>query len=594
MLDPEEYVSGHVLPHFERVLRVQEQEEDRRSGMLACLAFCQPKMSKPIPQRRRISRAGLVLLQKLLVFIYKTPALLCSPFVGRPLVPNRNGDLCRISDLYDPNEAIFAATFEGDHSKFPHPGVDTATLKKMGFNWLLTKSSFMSCAQHIDNEYKRQGPSTQLYRRASDVWTGFNRRITQFNPAWNAEDIQSLSEYHIVPISSCPPSSYRYKRQSNEALVAMKDVMFAVDIPVLWTRKDCSVVPPSVDLTTLFNFEPVVKDVLKHLVDLTSMVGSRCRIGEKEFYEDLEKTYDWLNREDNRAAAGPLLKNQFRANAVWLNEDAKLGNISQRGEGSVSRRIDSLAWRRAVSILDGISYDAPESDIFALKESLTGYKALLIAAGMNVVKDHLSSTAIEKSPDHRDTILGKALREMRTTRTLCDMTIIINGERLYGHRVVLATFSSYFRAMFGSSNWVESSGILNLDIPGEIDTPTTEKYATARSVAMVLDWLYQGEVSVDDSKLESADSVADRLDLYLEVLQITDVWDIPTLKTHIENRIIRRAREFIRVENVRAVTALVNHYNAKEVAKHCQAFLDLNKEVVEHIQSRVSEYRNQA
>jgi hypothetical protein len=615
MMDPEEYVSRHVFPHVERVLRTPDPPDEEvyeGTGLWDCLiSSCQPKRkSKRLSDKaagklplgvnpeKEVSRTGIALLGGLLLFICMSPALLCSAFAGRPLVPNRNGELCRISDLYDPNEAIFAATFEGNHSKFPHPHVDTRPLKKMGFNWILTKKLFITCAQYIDNEFKTQGPSDALHRRACDVWTGFNRRILQFNPAWTPAEIGSLANYHIVPISRfvSAVSTYRdsVRAESNKALIAMKDVMMPLGIPVLWTLKRSSMTPPCIGLTNLFSFEPTVKDVLTHLVTLTTTISSKCRIDENGFYEDLIQTYIWLNNEEHRAAAGLLLRNEFADKAVWLNEEINLANISTRTSQvlTASARIDALGWRRAGSLVDGIPYDAPESDIFALKESLEAYKALILAAGMSVVKDHFSPMASEEGPDHMDTILGKALKEMQKANKLCDMTIIVDRERFHAHRVLLVTFSSYFRAMLGTNDWIESSGgILDLDTrekSGTTDNSTMSgKYATARGVTALLEWIYEGKVLIDDSNLDSADSVSDRLDLYLEILQLTDAWGVPTLKTHIENRILRRAREFIRVENVTAVSSLVHLYNAKEVANHCKAFMDLNKEVVEHIQSRV-------
>lgn len=147
--------------------------------------------------------------------------------------------------------------------------------------------------------------------------------------------------------------------------------------------------------------------------------------------------------------------------------------------------------------------------------------------------------------------------------------------------------------MLANDTWLESSaGILNLDNPNQITqraygNAVKGKYATSRSVATVLDWIYKGEISMNDSNLEGTARVSDHLDFYLEIIELTDVWDIPTLKTHIENRILRRADMFIRIENVSAVSEIVNLYNAKEVGKHCQAFMEINKAVVQRIDSEV-------
>ena len=562
-----------------------------------------PEQTTDRPRPREVNPTGLALLHKLLLFICNTPALLCSPFASRPLVPNRNGDLCRIADLYDPKEPVFASTFAGNNSKFPHPSVDTTPLKKMGFNSSLTKPLFMVCVQYLDNEYRTRGPTVTihqravLYQRASDVWKEFNNRITGFRPAWTAPEIQALSDYHFIPVARFVFTfeSYRDGAKSNlaESLTRIKDLMEGLDAPLLWTQKYRSATPPALALAALFSFlRPTLPDVAKHLVDLTTMISPKCRIEETGFYQDLIATYTWLSQ---LPAAGLHLKNQYSDRAIWLNEDIHLSSIAERSRGSNFRRIDSLNWLRSASLVDGISYDAPTSNIFALKSSLTSYKPLLIASGMNVVKRHVTQTVREQFPDHPETILGKSLNEMRKSNSLCDMKIIVDGKTFFAHRTVLATFSSYFRSMLANGAWAETStGILNLDDAAQPNQRTDgnrtgeAKYATNRSVATVLDWIYKGRISIDDdTNLNGTDGVSDRLDFYLEVLQLVDVWDITTLKTHIENRIIRRTDIFIRVENVSAVGELVNQYNAKEVAKHCKEFVEKNKTVVERIDSEV-------
>lgn len=189
-------------------------------------------------------------------------------------------------------------------------------------------------------------------------------------------------------------------------------------------------------------------------------------------------------------AAALYLKNRFADKAVWLNEDIRLNHIIiQKGYMSAPQRIDSLAWLPADSLVDGISYDAPASNIFALKRLLKRYNPLLIASGMNVVKSYSTNIVGEQLLDHPETILGKSLKEMRETECLCDMVIIIDGKKFSAHRVVLATFSSYFFSMLANGNWTESSdGIVNLDNPNQITEQTygktvERKYATKRSVA---------------------------------------------------------------------------------------------------------------
>lgn len=547
------------------------------------------------PRRREINRTGLALLIKLLDFICKTPALLCSPFSAEPLVPNKNGDLCRIADLYNPTEPIFASSFEGNDAKFPHESVDLALLRKLGFNSIVTKASFKVCVQYLDNIYNAQTPSTpahqraRLFQRASVVWEEFNARVHHFYPAWTGPEVQGLSEYYFVPAAPLTGHWKGYRDSvrtiPSEALISMKDVMTPHPsvVPVVWTQKYYPASLPSKELQTLFNMStPTFDIVAKHLVDLSTLIAPKCKFDEVGFYQDLTATYDWLNLRTHDAARH--LKEQLADKAVWLNEDMEY-NLPRLVPGrDVPRHIGSLDWRRATFLVSGIQYDAPLCNIFALKQFLSNYQSLLIASGMNIVKGHFTRRVEEHPPDHSNTILGKSLNQMRQSQSLCDMTIIIDGKRFFAHRIVLATFSSFFNSMLANRAWAETStGILDLDSEAPSRSRGNTKYASQRSVTAVLDWIYKGEIFTDDTKLEGTESIASRLDLYLEILQLTDVWEIPTLKTHIVNRILNRTNNFIRVENVSAVSELVNQYNAKEVAKHCREFIAKNRAVVDRI-----------
>jgi hypothetical protein len=133
----------------------------------------------------------------------------------------------------------------------------------------------------------------------------------------------------------------------------MEDLMDITEVPLLWTQKYRPATAPSRTLAALYSFKPTVLGVVKHLVDLTTEISSKCRIEEDGFYQDLIATYDWLKNHDKLPAAGLYLKNHFAGKAVWLNEDMHLSRIAARGSGSVSRRIDSLTCMVTIGILGG-------------------------------------------------------------------------------------------------------------------------------------------------------------------------------------------------------------------------------------------------
>jgi len=93
--------------------------------------------------------------------------------------------------------------------------------------------------------------------------------------------------------------------------------------------------------------------------------------------------------------------------------------------------------------------------------------------------------------------------------------------------------------------------------------------------------VYNGFLELDDGVLEDEDDVKSRLDHYLDILELSNVWDISELRAHIENRILTYGHVFVRVENVSDVHDIANRYNAGRLREYCEDFIERNKRVVE-------------
>jgi hypothetical protein len=100
----------------------------------------------------------------------------------------------------------------------------------------------------------------------------------------------------------------------------------------------------------------------------------------------------------------------------------------------------------------------------------------------------------------------------------------------------------------------------------------------------VIEWVYNGFLSLDDGSLDSTEEVGNRLDHYVEILQLAHMWDISELKTHVENRVLSQANIFIRVENVLAVRTLAGQCNANLLSECCEAFYQQNRDIIELVE----------
>jgi hypothetical protein len=177
---------------------------------------------------------------------------------------------------------------------------------------------------------------------------------------------------------------------------------------------------------------------------------------------------------------------------------------------------------------------------------------------------------------------------------MCDMKIIAGGKDHHAHRVLLGAVSSYFRAL-SCGVWKEnSSGVINLDARQVPDTAESKTVVlnqftiTAGCIQSVLQWVYNGFLFLDDGNLKDEDDIKDRLDHYLDLLHISDMWDIPELRTHVENRILTCSTLFIRIENVADVLKIASEYNATRLKEFCEDYFAKNRGLVELIEASTS------
>jgi hypothetical protein len=198
------------------------------------------------------------------------------------------------------------------------------------------------------------------------------------------------------------------------------------------------------------------------------------------------------------------------------------------------------------------------------------------------IKPKLNSENIE---NHGNRILANIRQMLKQSDGMCDMIIEIEGEKIKAHKLLMGTVSSFFRNL-ACGQWKESStGILNLDETPESDTTVastnrTSQYGGAKAVNSVVEWTYNGFLELDDGEFQNDDGIEDRLNHYLDVLKLADMWDIPELRVHIENRVMQGGKVFIRPENVTPVKELATEYHANGLIEYCDAYIAKNLDAV--------------
>ena len=531
-----------------------------------------------------------------------------STLANAPLFPNMEGDLRCATDLYDPEEPIFYLCLSGaDKSKLPHRTSNVNSLRRLGLKSVVNKETFRVCLESLEREYK-DGETDSLCERAREVWKLFLDQLGHSIPDWTREDIVELAEYHFVPVRRFKARVQSYRDgmplgfNRSGLLATMKEIIASEYMAITWTQRLIPELDPSRWISELFDFSPTVGLVVNHLVYLATVVAPKCNIVE-DFFDDLRATYQYLTQPSCLPKAGAILKNQYPDKALWLNVDDSLDSLcGSKTQGSRklkkkgregSDNVDSFLWLPAKRFVEGISYDLSASNLYSFKASISPYQALIKRSGTSVVTEVEAHTSPEASHGRGDIILS-FLREMLAVEAACDLKIIIGGIRYCVHRVALAAFSHAFRQMLtGAEGWNGSdAGMLNLDSENqprpsvanvESDLAKSSPYATVQSVASFIGWVYHGHLDIDDDAI--SDDEKAHLSLYLDLLQLTEVWSIPLLKINIENRILRNATRFIRIDNVRYVRNIASQCNAKEVEKHCEKYEHINEKVVELAES---------
>ncbi|XP_068128337.1 kelch repeat and BTB domain-containing protein 8-like [Hyperolius riggenbachi] len=95
----------------------------------------------------------------------------------------------------------------------------------------------------------------------------------------------------------------------------------------------------------------------------------------------------------------------------------------------------------------------------------------------------------------------QGLRDLYFTETLCDVTIVTEGRRFLCHRVVLASVSPYFRAMFTTCMVESQQGEVSLlDVSASI-------------IETILHFIYTGEAAVTLDNVEDLFTVSSRLQI---------------------------------------------------------------------------------
>jgi sacsin len=156
---------------------------------------------------------------------------------------------------------------------------------------------------------------------------------------------------------------------------------------------------------------------------------------------------------------------------------------------------------------------------------------------------------------------------------LTDVTFVAGGERVSAHRLVLAAASQKYESLFAGA-WANSP---------DMSKPIALEDISHATLLLMLDFAYHGQLDFQPLQAQGRDNsdvLADKLDGLLDLLAGADEWLMPRLHAEVEHQIMSSVRLYARPDNVRYILRIAEKTNAKELAKYCQKYCDVNSKTM--------------
>ncbi|KAI4466852.1 Galactose-binding-like [Holotrichia oblita] len=155
------------------------------------------------------------------------------------------------------------------------------------------------------------------------------------------------------------------------------------------------------------------------------------------------------------------------------------------------------------------------------------------------------------------TQLSENLSALYLSQDYSDVTLVVEGQRLFAHKIILAARSDYFRALlYGGMK--ESS-------QSEIELPD----APLRAFKILLKYIYSGHMFMMTLKEE----------VILDTLGLAHLYGFQDLETAISDIL----RQLLALKNVCAILDAAHLYGLDQLVKVCHLFLDKHaSEILQH------------
>ncbi|KAJ7217098.1 hypothetical protein GGX14DRAFT_602035, partial [Mycena pura] len=444
---------------------------------------------------------------------------------GAMPVPDGNLRLRQVHELYDHSVELFSAALQScGQSVFLHPSFQqfNVLLRAKGLRFEIDWDAFLFCAKTVDEELVGHHLESEIMERAGLVYNFYDSRLpgivmTNTNQ-WSQLDGLRFIRRDEQRSTSSSYGTDSYVQQLPE-IVAPSQLLLRKYEQVAWTQRGLfHQNDPSEGLISLNKSlgVPTAMEVVNHLAVLALQVAPE-HPGNRSLLQQVRATYQWLN--ENKEEAREFLLARSTTDALFLNVD------------DPADPEETWEWRPAEQLQFDIPYDYPETKTFQVHRFLQDYRPLLLASGAD---NHQEVNWKPQGTAQDGNALRDVFNHMRNAGELTDLRLMpskrmagdeaIDVETLRAHSTFLAAAIPHVRvALLG---WREG----NLDI---YEFPGT--YFGARAV---LDFIYTGKMEPEPVEKDAGHMML--LQNLLELLEDSDVWDMPELKDEIGRVISER------------------------------------------------------
>ncbi|KIO18252.1 hypothetical protein M407DRAFT_32083 [Tulasnella calospora MUT 4182] len=407
----------------------------------------------------------------------------------------------------------------------------------------------LECIKAVDRDV-RQGQET--VRRARWLWEYINAAPPQlreipFDVIRGLRFVPRHTERH--------PSDSDFDVYTRDLpdIVSLDEVCAPNREAVAWIPRARFAASPTAHLTAVYPSigEPSPADVVRHLVLLVHHVAPKHRQS-SILLSNIRSVYEWM--ENNRHSVKALLK-PFAKVPVWLN---------------IVSDMDDWAWRAADELVFDLTFDV--GGRFVAQKFLLPYKLLLVDAGAHefIVASPPPPQTLETKTPH-PVVIHSGWNELRKSGQLLDICFKVEGQEIPAHRGMLAAVVPHFKAAFTGS--FRESIISTDDAELPVYRLPEDEAASAFAVHSVVDYVYTGDFI--RPKFSNIDEATAALNDLLDLMDLSNVWDLPELSNQAVNAIFEL--RLIRFDNCDDVLARAQACQMKVLIDVCRKTKDQNQ-----------------